>query len=143
MPSVPKLSWGQVAVILGAFAMVGLLAWMKVELTAFLAFAGLVLVGVGVVQQSNTKDAVTEVKQQTNGNNQKLVDALLSDRDQMRAAMLQALAYMPPEHAPKILEALSAIATPPPRELVAAAVVPAQRESPETTLNGTAYPAEP
>lgn len=143
MPSVPKLSWTQVTVILGTFAVVGLLAWLKIEITAFLAFAGLVLVGVGVIQNNTTKDAVTEVKQQTNGNNQKLVDALLADRDQMRAAMLQALAYMPPEHAPKILDALSAIATPPPRELVAAAVVPAQRESPETTLNGTAYPAEP
>lgn len=128
MPSVPKLSWGQVAVILGAFAVVGLLAALKVELTAFLAFAGLVLVGVGVVQQNNTKDAVTEVKQQTNGNNQKLVDALLADRDQMRAAMLQALAYMPPEHAPKVIEALQAIAVPPPRELVSAAVIPAPRE---------------
>ena len=139
MPNVPKLSWTQVTVILGTFAVVGLLAWLKIELTAFLAFAGLVLVGVGVVQNNTTKEAVTEVKQQTNGNNQKLVDALLADRDQMRAAMLQALAYMPPEHAPKILEALESIAKPPPRELVAAAVVPAQRDSPES-LNGTAYP---
>lgn len=141
MPTVPKLSWGQVSVILGAFAMVGILAWMKVELTAFLAFAGLVLVGVGVVQNNTTKDAVTEVKAQTNGNNQRLVDALLADRDQMRAAMLQALAYMPPEHAPKILEALEAIAKPPPRELVAA-VVPAPRESPEY-VNGTAVELGP
>lgn len=128
MPSVPKLSWGQVSVILGAFAMVGVLAWLKIDLTAVLAFVGLVLVGAGVIQQSSTKDAVTEVKQQTNGNNQRLIDALLADRDQMRAAMLQALAYMPPEHAPKILEALAPIATPPPRELVSAAIVPAQRE---------------
>jgi hypothetical protein len=143
MPNVPKLSWTQVAVVLGTFAVVGLLAWMKIELTAFLSFAALVLVGVGVMQTNTTKDAVTEVKQQTNGNNQKLVDALLADRDQMRAAMLQALAYMPPEHAPKILDALESIAKPPPRELVAAAVVPAQRDSPETTLNGAAYPDAP
>lgn len=140
MANVPKLSWTQVAVVLGTFAVVGLLAWLKIDLAAFLSFAALVLVGVGVMQNNTTKDAVTEVKQQTNGNNQKLVDALLADRDQMRAAMLQALAYMPPEHAPKILDALSAIATPPPRELVA--VVPAPRESPET-LNGLAYPSEP
>lgn len=141
MANVPKLSWTQVAVVLGTFAVVGLLAWLKIDLAAFLSFAALVLVGVGVMQNNTTKDAVTEVKQQTNGNNQKLVDALLADRDQMRAAMLQALAYMPPEHAPKILDALAAIATPPPRELVAASV-PAPRESPET-LNGIAYPDAP
>jgi hypothetical protein len=125
--NVPKLSKEQMFVILGAFAVVGILAWLKVELTAFLAFAGLILVGVGVIQQSNTKAEVAEVKTQTNGNNQRLIDALLTDKARNDAALLQALAYMPPEHAPRIAEWLASGAA----QAAAERAVPAPRESAE------------
>lgn len=129
MPTMPKLSREQMFVILGAFAVVAVLAWLKVSLTEFLAFAALVLVGVGVVKQSATEAKVEEVKTQTNGNNTRLVDALLADKARNDAALLQALAYMPPEHAPRMAEWLAASALASQAER--AAPVPVPRESPE------------
>lgn len=123
MPNVPKLTKEQMFVILGAFAVVGILAALKVELTAFLAFAGLVLVGVGVIQQTSTKAEVTEVKANTNGTNTKLV-----------AAVMVALAHTPASDADRILTMLTDAGVLPsqqPRELVTVPAVPAQRESVE------------
>lgn len=123
MPNMPKLSTQQMAVILGAFAVIALLAYLKVDATVFAGFAGLVLVGAGVVHQAGTKDEVKEVKTQVNGNNQRLVSALMV-----------ALAHTPADKAPEVLAMLQAggalpTAPPPsipsPREPVDAEYVPA------------------
>lgn len=113
MPTMPKLTTQQTVVILGAFAVVGILAWLKVDLTAFLAFAAVVLAGAGVVTSVTTKNDlkgdVQVVKEQTNGTNTRLTDALLADRAAKDRALMLALAHVPPEHAPKIIEALQTV----------------------------------
>lgn len=118
MPNVPKLSWTQAAVILGSFACVIVLAVLKVELTAFLAFAVAVLIGIGVVQNRETKTEVSEVRAQTNGTNTKLV-----------AAAMIALAHTPSSDADRILALLTdagVLPTAPPPALPAG--IPTQRE---------------
>lgn len=97
MPAMPKLSTQQAVVILGAFAVVAILALLKADATVFIGFAGLVLVGAGVVHQAGTKDEVKEVKTQVNGNNQRLVTALMV-----------ALAHTPADKAPEVLAMLQA-----------------------------------
>lgn len=110
MRGMPKLTTQQTLVILGAFATVGVLAFLKVELTTFLAFAAVVLAGAGVASSVTAKNEVQRdvqvVKEQTNGTNTRLVDALLADRAVTQKALMLALAHVPPEHAGAIIDAL-------------------------------------
>lgn len=124
MPNMPKVSREQMWIILGVLVIVGVLAALKVELTPFFGFAGLILIGIGVVHQTNTKSEVAEVKTQVNGNNQRLV-----------SAVMVALAHTPADKAPEVLAQLGLSgalpggappAIPSPREPVDGEVVAAE-----------------
>lgn len=99
MPNMPRISREQMWIVLGVLAVIAILAALKVELTAYFGFAGLLLVGIGVIHSTttgaSTKSDVAEVKTQVNGNNQRLVSAALI-----------AMAYVPAERAAEILNQL-------------------------------------
>lgn len=95
MPNMPKVSREQMWIVLGVLGVVGILAALKIDLTPFLLFAGTVLTGIGVLHVAGTKSDVTEVKTQVNGNNQRLV-----------SAVMVALAHTPADKAPEVLAQL-------------------------------------
>lgn len=102
MLNMEKITWPAVAVIVAALVTVVALVWLKQDLTAVgVVIAG--LLGWNAVQHATTKDAVSEVKTNTNGNNQRLVDAILEDRKNDRDMLRQLLAAMPPDAALKAL----------------------------------------
>jgi hypothetical protein len=111
------------AVILGAFAVVAVLAYLKVEATVFIGFALAVLVGVGAVHQAGTKEDVKEVKQQVNGNNQRLV-----------SAVMVALAHTPADKAPEVLAQLGLSGALPGGAPLSAPSIPSPREPVEGEL---------
>lgn len=132
MPNMPRVSTQQAAIVLGILAVIAVMAAMKVNLDGFIAFAVLLLGAIGLATQLNTKGEVQTVKEQTNGNNTRLVDALLADRASKDAALSIALAHLDPVYAPQVIAALQAV---PP----AAALIPVQRQpEPEPEPVGSA-----
>lgn len=90
-----KITWPAVVAVIAILAAVVALVWLKQDLTAIgVLFAG--LLGALFVQQSGTKQEVSEVKTNTNGNNKVLIDALLSDRKEDRELMRQVLIALQP-----------------------------------------------
>lgn len=90
-----KITWPAVVAVIAILAAVVALVWLKQDLTAIgVLFAG--LLGALFVQQSGTKQEVSEVKTNTNGNNKVLIDALLADRKEDRDLMRQVLLALQP-----------------------------------------------
>lgn len=90
-----KLTWPAAFVIVAILGTIVGLVSLGQDLTAVgVAIAG--ILGFLGIQNATTKEQVTEVKTQTNGNNQKLVEALLRDRDYDRAILRQVLIALPP-----------------------------------------------
>lgn len=102
MFSMEKITWPAVVVIVAALGAVIALVSLGQNLTAVgVVIAG--LLGLNAYQNATTKEAVSEVKTNTNGNNQRLIDVILEDRAADRAMIRQMLAAMPPESAMKLL----------------------------------------
>jgi hypothetical protein len=97
-----KITWPAVVVIVATLGTIIALVRLDQDLTAVgVVIAG--LLGLNMHQNTSTKEAVGEVKTNTNGNNQRLVDVILEDRAADRAMIRQMLAAMPPDSAFKVL----------------------------------------
>lgn len=95
MLNMEKITWPAVVAIIAALGTVVALVWLKQDLTAIgVVIAG--LLGANFLQQSSTKQEVTEVKSNTNGNNKVLVEALLRDRERDREIIQRVLLALPP-----------------------------------------------
>lgn len=94
-----KLTWPTASVFIAAFATIFGLVWLGQDLTAALVGIG-ALLGVKVVQDATNhatqREGMAEVKTQVNGNNQKLVDALLRGQEENRELLNRALIALTP-----------------------------------------------
>jgi hypothetical protein len=90
-----KIGWPAAAVVCAALASICVLVNIGQSLTA----VGIVIAGLlygHSLQQSGTKTDLAEVKNQVNGNNRYLVEAMLERDRENRAMLAQALAALPP-----------------------------------------------
>jgi hypothetical protein len=98
-PNIPKVSgpvaFALAAVGIAALATIVALVYLGQDLTAVGVFIGAILTALGI-QQATTKKDVAEVKTQTNGNNQRLVDALLASQAQQQELLQRVLLSLPP-----------------------------------------------
>src|SRR5688572_31927912 len=90
-----KITWPAVVVIIAALGTVIGLVKLGQDLTAVgVLIAG--LLGLNFASQQTTKAEVSEVKTNTNGNNQILVKALLESQRHDREILRQVLLALPP-----------------------------------------------
>lgn len=97
-----KISWPLVALAAVTLGTVVVLANMGLEIAAIGTVVASLL-AILITQQVSTKENLTDVKTQTNGNNQKLVDAILNreiERDRREVTrdrlMYEMLLALPP-----------------------------------------------
>lgn len=94
-----KLTWPTAAVVIAAFATILGLVWLDQDLTAAIVGMGSLL-GLKVHQDATNnatqRESMTEVKTQVNGNNAKLVEALLKRGEEDRELLAKALIALTP-----------------------------------------------
>lgn len=90
-----KITWQHVVIVVAALASIIALVKLGENLTAVGVFIAGLLAWIGT-QQASTKEQITQVSTNTNGNNKTLVEAILESQREDRQLIKQILLALPP-----------------------------------------------